>query len=220
MNILKKYLSVCIIPKFLCTFAKNRVYTKKMSIPFIILLAIGLAMDCFAISVTAGMATNKPAFLQQLKMATLFGLFQAVMPLFSFLAGKGFAEQIQRIDHWLAFIILLFIGGKMIYEDLKSRKKTNFEKKTKNMFQWYTLLSLAVATSIDALATGLIFVPYGNKIWLAVFIIGLCSFLLSFIGSYLGTYWSGKIRFRAELVGGIILIIIGTKILIEHLIAL
>jgi len=189
-----------------------------MGILFIILLAVGLAMDCFAVSVTAGMTTDKPIFLQRLKMATMFGLFQAVMPLFGFLAGKGFAKQIQLIDHWLAFVILLFIGGKMLYEDLKPQK-TKSEEKTKNIFQWHILLSLAVATSIDALATGLIFVPFENKIWWAMAIIGFCSFLFSFIGSYLGTYCSGKIRFRAELLGGIILIIIGTKILIEHLIA-
>ncbi|MCL2131933.1 MAG: manganese efflux pump MntP family protein [Lentimicrobiaceae bacterium] len=185
-----------------------------MGVVFIILLAVGLAMDCFAVSVTAGMTVNKPVFLQRLKMATVFGFFQAVMPLFGFLAGKNFAQQIQRIDHWLAFCILLFIGGKMMYEDLKPQKNT--DKKPKNMFQWRTLFFLAIATSIDALATGLIFVPLGNAIWQAAAIIGLCSFLLSLIGSYFGTYCSGKICFRAELVGGIILIVIGTKILIEH----
>jgi putative Mn2+ efflux pump MntP len=190
-----------------------------MGISFIILLATGLAMDCFAVSLTAGMAAHKPIFPQRLKMAVMFGLFQAMMPLFGFLAGKGFAQQIQRIDHWLAFGILLFIGGKMIYEDLKPEKEANPDKKTKNNFQWYTLLSLAVATSIDALATGLIFVPFGNIIWRAALIIGVCSFLFSLIGSYLGTYFGRKIRFRAELLGGIILIIIGTKILIEHLTA-
>ncbi|MDR2861593.1 MAG: manganese efflux pump MntP family protein [Syntrophobacterales bacterium] len=186
-----------------------------MSIVFIILLGIGLGMDCFAVSVTAGMAVNKPVFSQRLRMAVIFGLFQAIMPLFGFLAGKGFAEEIQRVDHWLAFAILLFIGGKMIYEDLKSPQEG--EKEAKDMFQWYALLSLAVATSIDALATGLIFVSLPNMIWQAISIIGLCSFFLSLSGSYLGTYCSEKIRFRAELWGGIILILIGTKILIEHL---
>ncbi len=88
-----------------------------MGIGFIVFLAIGLAMDCFAVSVTSGIATDKIKFSQRLKMAILFGLFQGVMPLIGFLAGKGFAEQIQRIDHWLAFFILLFIGGKMIYEE-------------------------------------------------------------------------------------------------------
>jgi putative Mn2+ efflux pump MntP len=119
----------------------------------------------------------------------------------------------------LAFAILLFIGGKMIYEGLKPENETENENKSKDKFQWYTLLSLSVATSIDALATGLIFVPFGNMIWKAVLIIGIVSFLFSFIGSYLGTYCSGKIRFRPELLGGIILIIIGAKILIEHIIA-
>jgi len=185
---------------------------------FIILLAIGLAMDCFAVSLTAGMAANKPVFLQRLKMATMFGLFQAMMPLLGFLAGKGFAQQIQRIDHWLAFAILLLIGGKMIYEDIKLQRKTETEDKTKNLFQWHTLLLLAAATSIDALATGLIFVPFENVIWKALLIIGAVSFLFSLTGSYLGTYFGKKLPFRAELLGGIILILIGMKILIEHLI--
>jgi len=186
----------------------------------VVLLAIGLAMDCFAVSVTSGITVYKPTFSMRLRMAVLFGLFQAAMPLIGFLAGKGFAQQIRHIDHWFAFGILLIIGGKMIYEDIASHKKTETERKTKDMFQWYVLLSLAVATSIDALATGLIFVPFENTIWIAMPIIGLCSFLFSLIGSYLGTYFGKNLRFRAELLGGIILIIIGTKILIEHLIAL
>jgi len=189
-----------------------------MGIIFIILLAVGLAMDCFAVSFTAGMSADKPVFLQRLKMAVMFGLFQAVMPLIGFLAGKGFAQQIQQIDHWLAFFILLIIGGKMIHEDVMSRKNADTEKKTKNRFQWYTLLSLAVATSIDALATGLIFVSFENTILKAVLIIGLGSFLFSLIGSYSGSFLGKKMRFRAELLGGIILILIGTKILIEHLV--
>ena len=185
---------------------------------FIILLAIGLAMDCFAVSVTSGATINKSVFSLRLRMAVLFGLFQAVMPLFGFLAGKGFAQQIQRIDHWLAFVILLFIGGKMIYEDIKSQKKAEAEEKTKNLFQWHALLLLAAATSIDALATGLIFVPFENVIWKALLIIGAVSFLFSLTGSYLGTYFGKKLPFRAELFGGITLILIGIKILIEHLI--
>ena len=191
-----------------------------MGLVIVVLLAIGLAMDCFAVSVTSGITVYKPTFSMRLRMAVLFGLFQAAMPLIGFLAGKGFAQQIRHIDHWLAFGILLIIGGKMIYEDIASHKKTETERKTKDMFQWYVLLSLAVATSIDALATGLIFVPFENTIWIAMPIIGLCSFLFSLIGSYLGTYFGKNLRFRAELLGGIILIIIGTKILIEHLIAL
>ena len=188
-----------------------------MGIVFIILLAIGLAMDCFAVSVTSGVTANKPAFSLRLRMAMLFGLFQAAMPLLGFLAGKGFAQQIQRFDHWLAFIILLFIGGKMIYEDIKPENEEDSRKKANDVFRWHSLLVLSVATSIDALATGLIFVAFVNVIWYAVLIIGICSFLFSLTGSYIGTYFGRKMRFRAELLGGIILIIIGTKILIEHL---
>lgn len=174
-------------------------------------------MDCFAVSVTGG-AANKPVFSQRLLMALAFGLFQAFMPLLGFLAGQGFIEQIQSVDHWLAFSILLFIGGKMIYEGIKSKKEADGGRAIKNFFKWHALLSLAVATSIDALATGLIFVPYENLIWQAVLIIGTCSFLFSLLGSYLGSYCRGKISFRAELFGGIILIVIGAKILLDHLV--
>ena len=189
-----------------------------MGIIFIILLAIGLAMDCFAVSVTSGIAADNVKLSQRLRMALLFGLFQGVMPLFGFLLGKGFAEQIQKIDHWLAFFILLFIGGKMIYEDLKPEKESDEEKKPKNFYAWATLLTLALATSIDALATGLVFVPYENMIWIAMLIIGICSFIFSLAGSCFGSYCKGRFRIRAELLGGIILIGIGTKILVEHLI--
>jgi putative Mn2+ efflux pump MntP len=190
-----------------------------IGIGFIILLATGLAMDCFAVSVSGAVTTHKPFFSQRLRMAIIFGLFQALMLLFGFLLGKNFAEQIQRIDHWLAFIILLVIGGKMIYEDIKSGKEVEQTEKTKDFFQWFTLLSLAIATSIDALATGLIFVPFSNIIYWAVLITGGCSFVFSLVGSYFGTYCSEKIHLRAELIGGVILIAIGTKILIEHLLS-
>ncbi len=188
-----------------------------MGIGFIIFLAIGLAMDCFAVSVTSGIAIEKIRLSQRLKMAILFGLFQGAMPLIGFLLGKGFAEQIERIDHWLAFFILLFIGGKMIYEDIKSNKNPETEQKSKDFFRWSTLLTLALATSIDALATGLIFVPFGKMIYWAILIIGGCSFVFSLTGSYFGSYCNGKFRIRAELLGGIILIAIGAKIVIEHL---
>ena len=190
-----------------------------MGIGFIIFLAIGLAMDCFAVSVTSGIATKTIKLNQRLKMAVLFGLFQGVMPLIGFFAGKAFTEQIQQIDHWLAFFILLFIGGKMIYEDIKSSKHPEKEQSPKDFFRWGILLTLALATSIDALATGLIFVPFADMIYQAMLIIGICSFVFSLAGSYFGSYCNGKFRIRAELLGGIILIAIGTKILIEHLVS-
>ena len=191
-------------------------YLLPMDTGYIILLAIGLAMDCFAVSVTAG-SVKTPAFSQRFLMALMFGLFQAIMPLVGFWVGYGFSEQIQSVDHWLAFGILFLIGSKMVYEDVKESDDDDDDAKTKDFFKWYVLLSLAVATSIDALATGLIFVPYGNLIWQAISIIGACSFLFSLLGSYTGSYLSKKIRFRAELFGGIILIVVGTKILLDHL---
>jgi putative Mn2+ efflux pump MntP len=189
-----------------------------MGIGFIVLLAIGLSMDCFAVSVTGGIVGNKPKISQYLRMATLFGLFQAMMPLIGFFAGHVFAEQIQRVDHWLAFVLLLVIGGKMMYSDIQWKKKDTTDQKRDDYYKITMLLSLAMATSIDALATGLIFVPFENRIGWAVVTIGVCSFLFSLIGSYVGSYCNGKIRVRAELFGGIILVAIGTKILIEHLI--
>ncbi|MDR0368859.1 MAG: manganese efflux pump [Bacteroidales bacterium] len=189
-----------------------------MGIGFIVFLAIGLAMDCFAVSVTSGIATHRITFYQRLKMALLFGLFQGVMPFVGFLAGKGFAEQIQRIDHWLAFFILGFIGGKMIVEDVKSHRRLGGSLPPKDFFLWTTLITLSLATSIDALATGLIFVPFEHQIGYAMGIIGLCSFVFSLAGSYFGSYCHGKFNFRAELIGGIILIAIGAKILAEHII--
>lgn len=189
-----------------------------MDIFSIILIAIGLAMDCFAVSISKGICTKKFYFSYTLRIVLLFGLFQGVMPLIGYFIGSYFAEQIKVIDHWIAFILLGFIGGKMLIESFKKREeKCCDEYSAKKHFQWGTLISLGIATSIDALATGVILVPYPKLIWIAVAIIALTSFIFSFIGVIIGVYCGNRFHFKVEAVGGAILITIGLKILIEHL---
>lgn len=197
-----------------------------MDIFSIILIAIGLAMDCFAVSVSKGICVRKFYIPQSLLMAFLFGLFQGIMPLISFLAGISFANFISRIDHWIALILLCFIGGKMIVESLRKKQdschsatasQTESASDVKSEFSLPVLLSLAIATSIDALATGLIFVPTPQLIWIAIGIIGTVSFLFSMAGMYIGVYFGKRFHINVELIGGIILVGIGLKIWIEHL---
>lgn len=193
-----------------------------MDIFSIIIIAIGLAMDCFAVSVSKGVCARRYYFKQTLLMAFLFGLFQGVMPLIGYYAGISFAETFAAIDHWIAFGLLGIIGGKMIWESLTAKneacEQTDAPAEQSNInFKLPHLLSLAVATSIDALATGIILVPFPKFIWIAVSIIGLVSFLLTFLGMWIGVTFGKRFRLNANLLGGIILILIGTKILIEHL---
>jgi putative Mn2+ efflux pump MntP len=186
-----------------------------MSILEIVLLSIGLAMDCFAVSVCKGVSTKQFAWVNVLKMALIFGVFQGIMPLIGFAVGIGFAEHIKIYDHWIAFALLGIIGGKMIYEGLKP--ESDHCDNTPNPYRLKIVLSLALATSIDALASGIVFVPTPQIIWLAITIIAFVSFVFSLVGSLIG-YHSGKhLKFNVEILGGIILIFIGLKILIEHL---
>lgn len=186
-----------------------------MDILSIIIISIGLAMDCFAVSITKGICAKKFFFWHTLRMAVLFGLFQSLMPLLGYIAGVGFADQMMIIDHWIAFILLSIVGGKMIYEGLQPIDPEC--TKTNNPFKFAGLLSLAFATSIDALASGIIFVSFPDSLWGAIIIIGLTSFILTFIGMYIGIHFGKRINFKVEVLGGFILIAIGTKILIEHL---
>lgn len=194
------------------------IYLIYMNLIFIILLAIGLAMDCFTVSITCGVVQNNIKTSQRLLMAFLFGFFQAAMPLIGWLAGVSFAKYIEPVDHWLAFIILLFIGGKMIVENLKNKQDDLSKEFNSQYFTFKRLMILSIATSIDALATGLIFIGQDNEIWWVIAIIGLVSFVFSIAGSFIGSYCRNRFTFNKwELLGGIILIAIGTKILIEHL---
>lgn len=186
-----------------------------MSIFEVVLLAIGLAMDCLAVAIAGSIEQSRYDWPKILRMALLFGLFQGVMPLISWLISLGFTQQIKRIDHWLALTILAYIGGKMIVESLRHHNEIS---KYSPYGSLCMLLLLAVATSIDALATGLIFVPLDNLIFAAITVIAVVSFLFTLIGCILGIRLGKRTHIKVELIGGLILIGIGLKICIEHLV--
>lgn len=183
------------------------------------LLAVGLAMDCFAVSIASGILLKRTQWRPMLTMAFFFGLFQALMPLAGWLAASSFSHLIESADHWIAFVILAFLGGRMVLESFKDDDCKHEYDPTKLK----VMLALAVATSIDALAVGVSFAFLGmrnfSEILPPVGIIGFVSFSMSIAGLMFGIRFGCGIarRLRAELWGGIILIIIGTKILIEHL---
>ena len=182
------------------------------------LLALGLAMDCFAVSIASGIILKRTKWSTILTMAFFFGLFQAGMPLIGWLCASTFSHLITEIDHWVAFTILLFLGGKMIFESFKKEEERNFNPSSLKL-----ILTMAVATSIDALAIGVSFAFLGvesfKEILSPVSIIGIVSFIMSIIGLFIGIKFGSKFakKIHAEFWGGVILIIIGIKILFEHL---
>lgn len=183
------------------------------------LLAFGLAMDCFAVSIASGIILKRIQWRPILVMAFLFGLFQALMPFVGWLCASTFSYLIKSIDHWIAFGILAFLGGRMILESFKDEDC----RKEFNPASLKVVLTLAIATSIDALAVGVSFAFLGitevKDILPPIYIIGFVSFVMSLIGLLFGIkcHCGCARKLRAELWGGIILLIIGTKILIEHL---
>ena len=185
-----------------------------MNLLEIVLIAIGLSMDAFAVSITLGLLIKKPKIKEVLIPGIYFGFFQAFMPLIGYLTGINFANKIQVLDHWIAFVLLGFIGGKMIKESL-SKEKT---KGNERPFHFNTMLLLAIATSIDALAIGITFAFFETSILRAIIIIGLTTFCISVGGMKIGNIFGTKFKSKAEFFGGLILIILGLKILIEHLI--
>ena len=185
-----------------------------MDILSIILIAVGLAMDCFAVSVSKGLASqHQPHWKSAMLMAFFFGLYQGGMPLLSFYAGVRFADFFDKWSHWIALILLSFIGGKMLWDSLKKKTETEAEKP---VFTIMEMQLLAIATSIDALATGVLFIPVPERIWLAVSIIAFVSLAFSITGYAIGYVFGHRFRFNSTLLGGIILIGIGLKIFIEH----
>ncbi len=182
------------------------------------LLAIGLAMDCFTVSIASGIILKRIEWKPILSMAFCFGLFQALMPLISWALFVRVGSLLQQIDHWVAFGLLLFLGGNMIREAFSKEEEHHF-----NPHRWVVILTLAVATSIDALAVGISFAFIGfNTLASMVYplvVIGLVSFVFSLVGSGLGIWFGVGIakKLKPELLGGIILIIIGCKIVIQHL---
>jgi putative Mn2+ efflux pump MntP len=179
----------------------------------IILIAIVLSMDAFAVSVTLGLSVKKLKIKEVLIPGIYFGFFQALMPLIGYFAGINFAHKIQNFDHWIAFVLLGLIGGKMIKESFEREGK----KLKENPFQFTTMLLLARATSIDALAVGITFSFFEINIFKAILITGLTTFFISICGVKVGNIFGAKYKSKAEFVGGAVLVILGLKILIEHL---
>jgi putative Mn2+ efflux pump MntP len=184
-----------------------------MEILTIFLLAIGLSFDSFAVSVCSGLNLPHIRFIQAVKIALFLALFQAFMPLIGWLVGNSMKSIIEPVDHWIAFGLLSLIGGKMVIESLINSE----EREIKNPLQIKVILTLSVATSIDALAVGFSFSTILDKILFAVVVIGAVTFIASMLGILLGKKTGPKINKYAEVTGGVILIVIGLKLLIEHL---
>lgn len=180
------------------------------------LIGVGLSMDAFAVSVCKGLAMNKINKKQALVIGLYFGGFQALMPFLGWLLGVRFQKYIVSIDHWVAFALLAFIGGKMILEAVRGGEESEAGPKDLPL-NHVELLVMAVATSIDALAAGITFAFLNVSIAEAVAIIGCTTFALSVAGVAVGNYFGSRYKKWAEILGGVILILIGSKILAEHL---
>mgnify|MGYP002773388753 CR=1 FL=1 len=176
------------------------------------LIALGLSMDAFAVSVCKGLSVDKVRLSHGLTVGVYFGGFQAIMPLIGYLLGVQFQTLITNIDHWIAFVLLVIIGINMIREALSDE-----EENIDASFSFKSMLALAVATSIDALAVGITFAFLQVNIVPAVCFIGAVTFVVSAAGLLIGNVFGGKFRKSAEIVGGAVLILIGIKILLEHL---
>ena len=176
------------------------------------LIAVGLSMDAFAVSVCKGLAMPKCTFKKAAIVGLWFGGFQALMPAIGYVLGAQFQEAIASIDHWIAFVLLALIGGNMIHEALD-----NDEEEADASLNVKTMFLLAVATSIDALAIGITFAFLKVNIIPAVCFIGFVTFIISFAGVKIGNVFGARYKNKAEIVGGIILILLGLKILLEHL---
>ena len=191
-----------------CTLGKR----EKNMVLFIeiLLIGVGLSMDAFAVSICKGLGMTKVNRKQALTIGLYFGGFQALMPFIGYMLGIRFEKYITSIDHWIAFILLGFIGGKMVYDAVVEKDLALNQGE---------MLLLAIATSIDALAVGIMFAfTYDSlNIYWAITIIGLTTFVLSIIGVIVGNFFGNKYKKKSEIAGGIILILIGVKILLEHL---
>lgn len=179
----------------------------------LIFLGIGLSMDAFAAALCRGVEMKKIKWGRCFLVAAFFGGFQALMPLVGWLLGTAFQKAISDIDHWIAFALLVLIGGKMIFDALRESDR----EKKEDRFSLISVLLAAVATSIDALAVGVSFALIKVDIWLSIAVIGIITFLLSIAGVFIGSRFGNRFENKAEIAGGVILILIGVKILLEHL---
>ena len=190
-----------------------------MTIFEIILLAVALSMDAFAVAICKGLATEKVQIKHMLVVGAWFGIFQALMPFIGCTVGAAFLSYIEAVDHWIAFVLLGFIGGNMIKESL-SKDECEECDKTDASLAPRVMLTMAIATSIDALAAGVgmsVDLDGFGQIIIAVLAIGVITFALSAIGVKIGNVFGAKYKFVAELSGGIVLVLMGLKILLEHL---
>ena len=179
----------------------------------LLIIAIGFSMDAFAVSICKGLSTPKAKLRHMLIVGAWFGGFQALMPLIGYLVGTTFASYIEAFDHWVAFILLGFIGFNMIREALSGEAE-----ETNDCFGAKTMFVMAIATSIDALAGGVAFAMIPDiNIWLTVVAIGIVTFLMSAVGVKVGNLFGARFKSRAELAGGIILVLMGIKFLLEGL---
>jgi putative Mn2+ efflux pump MntP len=185
-----------------------------MSFLAILAIAVGLAMDAFAVSLGIGLKQCQVSTRTTLRLAAYFGGFQAIMPVIGWLAGLAFARWITGVDHWIAFGLLAAIGSKMIYEAIWGDDEKNAEK---DPTRGRTLIVLSLATSIDALAVGLSLALLGVQIWYPAVVIGVVAFAFTAAGLHLGCRFGSLLGKRMEIVGGLILIGIGVKILVDHL---
>jgi putative Mn2+ efflux pump MntP len=178
----------------------------------VMLLSIALSMDAFAVSIGVGVKAKVFDKYLALKVALFFGIFQGIMPLFGYLASIGLGSFIESIDHWIAFLLLSLIGGKMLYDSFGENTEDEISSTTNKV-----LLLLAIATSIDAMAAGFTLDLMNLNPFVSMLIIGVVTFVFSFIGVFAGTKGASTLEDKAEKLGGIVLICIGLKILIEHL---
>ena len=179
----------------------------------LLLIAVGLSMDAFSVSICKGLTTKKFSWRMALICGLWFGLFQALMPIIGYFLGAQFQELIEAYDHWIAFGLLALIGANMIREALSKKE----EESTNGALDVKTMFLLAIATSIDALAVGVSFACIQVELWSSVAVIGLTTFLFSVLGVKIGNVFGSRYEKSAGIVGGIILILIGLKILLEHL---
>lgn len=196
---------------------KKREETKMAVVIELLLMGVGLAMDAFAVAICKGLAMRKVNKKQAVVIGLFFGGFQALMPFIGWLLGSQFESYITSIDHWIAFILLGFIGGKMIVEALKPEETVEI-KEMDAPLDLKEMFLLAVATSIDALAVGITFAFLDYPIVEAISIIGITTFCISVGGVYVGNFFGNKYKNKAEFAGGLILVIIGLRILFSHLV--
>lgn len=182
-----------------------------MNLLTILFTSVGLAMDAFAVSIGSGISFKKFTLKDAILIATFFGGFQLLMPLLGWASGLLFRDFIISFDHWIAFGLLTFIGSKMIYESLQQA-----EKESTDFRNLYVLSTLAIATSIDALAVGLTFSLLQTSIMMAAVMIGIVTFLICLLGVFIGSKFGHFFEKQAEIIGGVILIQIGIKIVTEH----